>query len=71
MVALNEYQSAFVQELQTAGVDFLVIGGLAMQSHGIERETHDLDIFVSRSGTNPERLYPLIFTVSALERATT
>ncbi len=60
MVALNEYQSAFVQELQAAGVDFLVIGGQAMQGHGIERETHDLDIFVSRSGTNPERLYPLI-----------
>lgn len=60
MVALNAYQLAFVQDLQAAGVDFLVIGGRAMQGHGIERETCDLDIFVSRSGDNPERLYPLI-----------
>ncbi len=60
MVALNAYQSAFVQELQYAGVDFLVIGGRAMQGHGIERETGDLDIFVSRSGDNPERLFPII-----------
>ncbi len=60
MVALNAYQSALVQELQDAGVDFLVIGGRAMQGHGIERKTSDLDIFVSRSGDNPERLYPIV-----------
>ena len=38
----------------------MIIGGRAMQGHGIERETGDLDIFVSRSGDNPERLYPII-----------
>ena len=60
MVALNAYQSAFVHALQDAGVNFLVIGGRAMQGHGFERETGDLDIFVSRSGDNPERLHPII-----------
>jgi hypothetical protein len=60
MVALNAYQSAFVHELQDAAVKFLVIGGRAMQGHGLERETADLGIFVSRSGDNPERLYPII-----------
>jgi len=38
------------------GVEFVVIGSMAMAAHGLVRATHDLDLFVAPDGDNVERL---------------
>lgn len=45
-----------VQALCHAGVDFVVIGGLAATFHGSARVTYDLDICYSRTSANLRRL---------------
>lgn len=42
--------------LVDGGVDFLVVGGVAVQAHGHPRTTKDLDVLVRRSPENYERL---------------
>ena len=42
--------------LQDAGVDFVLIGGVAARAHGSSRVTQDVDICYSRSAANLERL---------------
>lgn len=59
-IQLNDYQSSFVLELQSAGVRFLVLGGIAIQAHGLARETHDLDVLIDRTVDNCERIIPVI-----------
>jgi hypothetical protein len=60
VLPLTAYQSKFLQELSAARIGFLVIGGKALQAHGLRRETRELDVLVSRSRDNPECLYPLL-----------
>lgn len=45
-----------VQTLCDAGVDFVVIGGLAASLHGSAQLTYDLDICYSRNAGNVRRL---------------
>jgi hypothetical protein len=45
-----------VQILCDAGVDFVVIGGVAATFHGSVRVTYDLDIYYSRASSNVKRL---------------
>lgn len=42
--------------LDTAGVDFIVIGGLAANAHGSARFTQDVDVVYSRADVNIARL---------------
>ena len=44
--------AAFADE----GVDYVVIGSIAMAAHGLPRATHDLDLFVSPRRENIEAL---------------
>jgi hypothetical protein len=50
-----QFQKA-VQALCDAGVDFVVIGGLAATLHGGAQVTYDLDICYSRASANLRRL---------------
>jgi hypothetical protein len=45
-----------VKLLCDAGVDFIVIGGVAATFHGSVRVTYDLDIYYSRVSSNVKRL---------------
>jgi predicted nucleotidyltransferase len=47
---------AFVRVLRDAGVDYIVIGGVAANIHGALRTTLDIDVVYGRSATNLERL---------------
>ena len=42
--------------LAREGVDFVLIGSMAMAVHGLPRATHDMDFFVSPDRENVERL---------------
>ena len=47
---------AFVRVLGDAGVDYVIVGGVAANVHGALRTTLDLDIVYGRSPENVERL---------------
>jgi len=52
---VNQFQQT-IGVLHDAGVDFVVIGGVAITAHGSAHITYDLDISYSRSRENIERL---------------
>ena len=43
--------------LSAERAEFLVVGAYALAAHGLPRATKDLDIWVGRSGDNPQRVY--------------
>ncbi len=49
-----------IHRLQLAGVEFLIVGGVAATIHGSARLTQDLDIVYSRSPENITRLVDAI-----------
>lgn len=50
--SLNSNQCILLNAFVRYGVDFLVVGGYAMRCHGLNRQTHDLDLVVSQSVAN-------------------
>jgi hypothetical protein len=50
-----DYQTVF-RELNEAGVDYLVVGGLAVNLHGIPRMTYDIDLMILLEPDNILRL---------------
>lgn len=57
-----------LRRLVDAGVDFIVIGGLAAQAHGSPSLTRDLDVCVPRDHETLERLAVLLREVAAERR---
>ncbi|WP_165492154.1 nucleotidyl transferase AbiEii/AbiGii toxin family protein [Egibacter rhizosphaerae] len=47
---------AVLSALEREGVDYAVIGAMAMAAHGLDRATRDLDLFVRPSEENVARL---------------
>ncbi|MDZ4804124.1 MAG: nucleotidyl transferase AbiEii/AbiGii toxin family protein [Candidatus Eisenbacteria bacterium] len=47
---------ALLRELERHGVDYMVVGGIALTLHGIVRATEDIDLFVRAEATNVEKL---------------
>ena len=45
-----------IASLNDAGVDYVVVGGVALNFHGLIRATEDLDLFVRPDPANIERL---------------
>jgi hypothetical protein len=45
-----------ISSMNAAGVDYVVVGGIAMNFHGVVRATEDLDIFIRPDPENVERL---------------
>lgn len=55
--------------LNDRGVDFLVIGGIAVQAHAVPRSTLDTDIVVDRSPENLVRLRDALVDLEAVDPA--
>lgn len=47
---------AIVRALNQAGVRYVIVGGLALNFHGLPRATADIDLFVAPDESNVERL---------------
>lgn len=43
---MNEKQTSLLAAFAAAGVEYAVVGGVAVNAHGYVRATHDLDIFI-------------------------
>lgn len=54
-----------IASLNEGGVDYIVVGGVALNVHGLVRATEDLDIFVRPDPENIERLRQALRTVWA------
>jgi hypothetical protein len=52
MRPFHQAHLAFLKLLETHAVQYLVVGGIAVQFHGLERETADLDVWVSKDIKN-------------------
>jgi hypothetical protein len=49
--------------LETASVDYVVIGGVAVNFHGVARATEDLDIFIAPDPANVAKLRDALHAV--------
>lgn len=47
---------AFIESLNSSGVEYLIVGAVALAHHGVPRYTGDLDILIGNSGENARRL---------------
>lgn len=45
-----------IRSLNEAGVEYVVVGGVAVNVHGLVRATEDLDLFVKPDAENIARL---------------
>ena len=53
---LPEDWRAFIESLNSNGVEYLVVGAVALAHHGFPRYTGDLDVLVRNSPENAKRL---------------
>jgi hypothetical protein len=53
---LPEDWRAFIESLNSNGVEFVVVGAVALAHHGFPRYTGDLDILIRNSSQNATRL---------------
>jgi hypothetical protein len=49
---MNEKQTSLLAAFAAAGVEFAVVGGVAVNAHGYVRATNDLDIFIRPTAEN-------------------
>ena len=56
------------RRLAQAGVDFIVIGGLAAQAHGSTSITRDVDVCIPRDLATLERLAAVLRDIAAVRR---
>lgn len=61
----NQFQSfiAVIAALNTYNVDYVVIGGVAVILHGLERLTRDIDIFIKSDPENIDNLKSALHAV--------
>jgi hypothetical protein len=48
-----------IDRLNARGVDYVVIGGVAMNVHGLVRGTEDLDLFLRPDAENRDTVRPI------------
>ncbi len=58
---MHDHFLKFIQLLNEEGVEYVVIGGYAVARHGYPCYTGDLDIFVSGTLENAEKLLNVMF----------
>lgn len=59
---------AIIEALAEAGVDFVLIGGLAGAAHGSAYPTYDLDLMYARDRSNVERIAAVLVELEATPR---
>lgn len=65
-MSLPEFRpTALLRELVASGVDFVVVGGIAMISHGSARNTRDLDIVYAVERANLKALGEVMVRLGA------
>lgn len=58
---MHDHFLTFIRLLNEEGAEYVVIGGYAVAKHGYPRYTGDLDIFISGTPENAEKLVSVMF----------
>ena len=64
----NPDLGALIEALASAGVEFIIVGGLAAVVQGVPVTTMDVDIVHNRSAENVNRLFKFLKSVEAVYR---
>jgi len=62
--------STFIQKAQLHQLNFLIIGGLALNMHGIARNTQDADVWLEPTNENKIRLLKTLLDLGYTEEET-
>ncbi|MDI6813303.1 MAG: hypothetical protein QMD10_07150 [Desulfitobacteriaceae bacterium] len=54
--------------LNKKGAEYLIIGGLAMNFHGLTRMTHDIDLLIDPSPENIKKVIDALYPTSSKKR---
>lgn len=71
MTSLKDFLQSVVENLQQAGIDYVICGSIAASFYGVERSTQDTDIIINPNEeqlTNFLRLLGDAFYVSSSEQ---
>ena len=60
-----KHQKDLLSELNAAGVEFVVIGGHAVNAYGVPRMTKDLDVLIRADRKNSEAVYRALASFGA------
>jgi len=58
-------QKELLSAFNAHGVEYLIVGGHAVNAHGVPRTTKDLDVFVRPEQPNSERVYAALVSFGA------
>jgi hypothetical protein len=62
---VNETQLGLFAAFLNAGVEFAVVGGVAVNVHGYVRATYDLDVFIRPTVSNAEAAFRALQSIGA------
>lgn len=60
---MNEKQISLLAAFAAAGVEYAVVGGVAVNTHGYARATHDLDIFIRPTEENARAAFQALIAL--------
>ncbi|MGF7081618.1 hypothetical protein [Mucilaginibacter sp. UYCu711] len=59
----DEFVVAFLAAMQKHQVRYMLIGGVALNFHGVERNTQDMDIWLAPTNLNRDQFYKVLLDV--------
>lgn len=60
---INKKQTSLLAAFAGAGVEYAIVGGVAVNAHGYARATHDLDVFIRPTMENASAAFEALRTV--------
>jgi hypothetical protein len=60
---MNEKQISLLAAFAAAGIEYAVVGGMAVIRHGYVRATHDLDIFIRPTEKNAKAVFSALLSL--------
>jgi hypothetical protein len=63
----DEFSINFLASMQKHRVRYMLIGGVALIFHGVERTTHDMDIWLAPTNENRDLFYKVLLDLSYTE----
>ncbi|MDB5004583.1 MAG: hypothetical protein JWQ34_2808 [Mucilaginibacter sp.] len=63
----DEFFLAFISALQRHEVRYMLIGGMAVNFHGVIRNTQDMDIWLAPTNNNRDRFYYVLLDLGYTE----
>jgi hypothetical protein len=63
----NEFYRAFLLSMQNRGLRYMLIGGVAVNFHGLVRNTQDMDVWLAPTNWNRDLFYQVLLDLGYTE----